>query len=327
MSGRKGSKSKLIVIIVLLLALGGFGLFQWRASRERARGRQVVLSIVRAAIDQYTLDNQVEPRSWADLSRGGYIKEVPFDPVTEREMEWNIAVPDQVNWKTVEVVSSDWNARGSIRFILEIPEGWEHPGAFTRLRVQVPDEREFVLDDNLGMVPYTQETEFLSAELRQESKQRVKSDNLLMVPLSQGRTALVLIGHGYASSPGRLHVIELGAKGGPREVLSSDELGLTEALDVNGDGIRELVTTPCMGEAFGNNLETYHPFQVYRLGEAAGTVAQYSLELSKEYNVKHGDGWAGPSCSNDFAVVKLPGKKALLLPLDEAKKLDQASPK
>jgi competence protein ComGC len=57
-----------------------------RRSREAVL-RQDLLTL-RSLISQYTLDRQKVPQSLDDLVRAGYLKQVPFDPITGRRDTW-----------------------------------------------------------------------------------------------------------------------------------------------------------------------------------------------------------------------------------------------
>ena len=46
------------------------------------------LHTIRAAIDQYTVDNHKAPQTLDDLVRAGYLQELPSDPFTHRPDTW-----------------------------------------------------------------------------------------------------------------------------------------------------------------------------------------------------------------------------------------------
>jgi hypothetical protein len=73
-------------------------------------------------------------------------------------------------------------------------------------------------------------------------------------------------------------------------------------------------------------LLTYDPFNVYKLNAIPGAPAKLSLALSKSYNLKHYYGWAGPNCSEDFAVVLHPrgGSKPVVVPKERAERMEEA---
>jgi len=57
-----------------------------RQARERILRHDLV--IMRAVINQYTIDMQKPPRSLDDVVVAGYLKEVPIDPMTRRKDTW-----------------------------------------------------------------------------------------------------------------------------------------------------------------------------------------------------------------------------------------------
>ena len=232
----------------------------------------------------------------------------------------------QSQWRQVEELRFDWDTHKGVRLVVEIPEGWNDPGDFTRIRVNVPGQKEFVTVNKLGWVRYDSD-EASTSPLVRETRNALKSANVLAVNMAEGRTVLFLFGYSYASSPGSLDILELADSGVPRVVLHREELGVKQLLDVDGDGVVEIVGYPCLSEEFGNGLLTYDPFNVYKL-PASGDRATLSLPLSKSYNLKHYYGWAGPKCRDDVAVVLHPpnGGKPLVMKTLEAKKLTEAKP-
>src|ERR1019366_6766616 len=129
----------------------------------------------------------------------------------------------QTKWRQISDFQFDWNGRQNVKVILEIPENWSDPGDFTRIRILVPGERQFVAKDEGGWVKLRSEAASTSADVR-KYKNLVQSEYVLAENASaQGRTLLFLVGYSYASSPGSLDVIELPASGPPRIVLHKNE--------------------------------------------------------------------------------------------------------
>ncbi len=54
------------------------------------------LSKMRSLLDQYAADKQKLPQSLEDLVTGGYMREIPKDPVTG-EADWTVATGDDPN--------------------------------------------------------------------------------------------------------------------------------------------------------------------------------------------------------------------------------------
>lgn len=235
------------------------------------------------------------------------------------------AATAQTKWRQVSELTLDWDDRPNVRIVLSIPSPWDEPGDFTRVSILVPQRKNVVFTNKTGWVKY--DTEATSAEVK-KYKNIVPSDYVLALKASPNRTLLLLIGYGYASSPGSLDVLEISEDGGARRVLHRDELGLKELRDLDGDGFAEIVGYPCLSQEWGNGLLTYDPFNVYRLSNAPGGNATLSVPLSKSYNLKHYYGWAGPECSEDIAVVLHPpkGGKPIVVSAKEAKQLTESAP-
>jgi hypothetical protein len=223
----------------------------------------------------------------------------------------------QTKWKTIDSFRFDWDGHADVHVTLELPTKWDEGREFSRVRIQVPGQKEFILKDDVGWAHFRSEDATLPQDFAKAAKNLVSSRNLLAVRVSESRTALLLFGIAYGSSPGRLDVIEIGSDGQPRVVLHKNELGVKDIRDLDGDGVAEVVGYPCLSQGFGNDLLTYDPYHVYKFGDNAGTPATLSLPLSKSY------GWAGAQCSEDFAVVLHPpgGGKPRVMKTKDAENL------
>jgi hypothetical protein len=224
-------------------------------------------------------------------------------------------------WKQVSSFQYDWDHHGAATFIFELPSaGADGGGDFTRLRIQVPGRKEFVLVNEDGWVDYPSDGASISSKL---PKTVTSSKHVLAVRAMEKRTLLFLFGYGYASSFGKFDVVEISEAGDPQVVLHRDEFMLEELRDLDGDGIPEVVGKTCLSQTWGNDLLTYDPFNVYKLDATAGSPAKLSLALSKSYNLKHYYGWAGVKCSEDFAVVLHPpgGGKPVVVSKQKAEKM------
>jgi general secretion pathway protein G len=68
------------------------------SNRQRLRNEPSLrksLFVLRTEIDQFTLDHQRRPTSLSELVSGGYIKQIPFDPITGRNDTWRIEKSDE----------------------------------------------------------------------------------------------------------------------------------------------------------------------------------------------------------------------------------------
>jgi hypothetical protein len=229
----------------------------------------------------------------------------------------------QTAWKRVSTFQFEWNGHANVQVSLEIPTQWNDPGDFTRIRIHVPGQKEFVLRNDNGWVKYASEAASISLRLLKR-KNLVTSQYVMALDASDhSRTLLFLLGYSYASSPGSLDVLELSDRGEPQVVLHRDEFGLEDLIDLDADHVAEIVGFPCLSQEFGNGLATYDPFNVYKLAESKGADAQLSIPLSKTYNLKNYYGWAGAKCSEDFAVVLRPpkGGKPIVVSTKEAERI------
>lgn len=235
------------------------------------------------------------------------------------------AATAQTKRRQVSEFALDWDGHPNVRIALSIPSPRVDPGDFTRVSVLVPGHKDVVFTNETGWVKYATEA---TSEQVKKYKNLVPSEYVLALKANPSRTLLFLLGYGYASSPGSLDALEISREGDTRRVLHRDELGLKEFRDLNGDGLAEIVGYPYLSEEWGNGLLTYDPFNVYSLSSVPGGSASLSVPLSKNYNLRHYYGWAGPQCSEDIAVVLHPpkGGKPIVLKAKDAERLtDSAS--
>jgi hypothetical protein len=238
-----------------------------------------------------------------------------------------ISAPAQTKWERVSSFQFDWDGHPGVKVLLDIPQSEAGADVFKRIRIRVPGHKEFVLVNNLMWVKYGSEDAETSPGIR-KAKSLVPSPYVLALQAAENRTLLLLVGWAYGSSPGHLDVIEISDAGEPQVVFHQDEFGLLELRDLDGDGIAEIIGYPCLSQGWGNDLLTYDPFNIYKLGATSATAATLSIPLSKSYNLKHYYGWAGPTCSEDIAVVLHPpkGGKPILMNAKKAQKLMEGKP-
>lgn len=75
---------ELMIVVTIILILAGMAAVRYDKSVERAKEAALHhdLSVMRDAIEHYTLDKQQAPQSLDDLVSAGYLREIPVDPVT-----------------------------------------------------------------------------------------------------------------------------------------------------------------------------------------------------------------------------------------------------
>lgn len=101
---------ELMIVISIILILVSVALPAYNQSILRAREsvlRQNLFTL-RSVISQYTLDKQKAPKSLDDLASGGYLKQIPTDPMTGHNDTWTVDEP------TDEIMSVDQQDQGGI---------------------------------------------------------------------------------------------------------------------------------------------------------------------------------------------------------------------
>jgi len=77
----------IVIFIILILATIGAGRYEQAVVRAREATLRSDLQTMRKAIQDYTQDKEAGPQSLDDLVSGGYLREVPKDPMTQAK-DW-----------------------------------------------------------------------------------------------------------------------------------------------------------------------------------------------------------------------------------------------
>src|SRR2546421_12447761 len=72
----------IVIVIILILVAIAAPMYSNSVVRAREATLHQDLDTLRKCIDQYTLDKQRAPQSLEDLVSGGYLREIPLDPMT-----------------------------------------------------------------------------------------------------------------------------------------------------------------------------------------------------------------------------------------------------
>ena len=89
---------ELMIVISIMLILVSMAVPAYNQSILRAKEsvlRQNLFTL-RSLISQYTLDKQKAPQSLEDLVSGGYIKQIPNDPMTGKA-DWEAVTEEDTN--------------------------------------------------------------------------------------------------------------------------------------------------------------------------------------------------------------------------------------
>ena len=88
---------ELMIVITIILILLGIAAVRYDRAVLRAREATLRqdLSVLRQAIDNYTMDKEAAPQSLEDLQQAGYLHEIPKDPITNAK-DWQLKFGDTV---------------------------------------------------------------------------------------------------------------------------------------------------------------------------------------------------------------------------------------
>lgn len=86
---------ELMIVISMIMILMAVAVPVYNQSVVQARESVLRsnLNTLRSLISQYTLDKQKAPQSLDDLVQGGYLRQIPIDPMT-RETNWEVVQED-----------------------------------------------------------------------------------------------------------------------------------------------------------------------------------------------------------------------------------------
>jgi general secretion pathway protein G len=87
---------ELMIVISMMMILIAIAIPAYRQSIVRAKEGVLKQNLftLRTLISQYTLDKQKAPESLEDLVTGGYIKQIPNDPITLKA-DWTVVQEDE----------------------------------------------------------------------------------------------------------------------------------------------------------------------------------------------------------------------------------------
>ena len=86
----------MIVISIIIILIGmAAGLYGRSIQHAREAVLKKDLMTMREAIDSYTLDKQQAPQTLEDLVQGGYLRQVPVDPITQQN-DWVLHTSETV---------------------------------------------------------------------------------------------------------------------------------------------------------------------------------------------------------------------------------------
>jgi general secretion pathway protein G len=99
----------MIVVSIIMILIGiAAGMYQRSVQRAKEATLRSDLSVMRQAIDHYTLDKESAPQSLEDLvnPQSQYLREIPTDPMTNAK-DWRVEFGDTV-------MSPDQSATGIV---------------------------------------------------------------------------------------------------------------------------------------------------------------------------------------------------------------------
>jgi hypothetical protein len=223
------------------------------------------------------------------------------------------------DWGMAEEFDFDWQGKGQPAHF-KIEQSMDEQ--ISRLTISIKDQKDWVLENDDVWEVFARD--FLKEEdfLKKNRNLAVSKYAFILAPSPAATPWIFLVTPQYGSDPGTLFVLALDTSGQPGIILK-ETLHIKEFRDLDGDGVAEIAGQPCFSQSWSDNLLTYDPLHVYKLAPKPKPELKLSLPLSRDYNMKHYYGWAGPDCGEDLAVVLHPpgGGKPVIMKTEEAKKM------
>jgi general secretion pathway protein G len=88
----------MIVVSIIMILIGiAAGMYQRSVQKAKEATLRSDLSVMRQAIDHYTLDKEAAPQALEDLvnPQSQYLREIPTDPITNAK-DWHVEIGDTV---------------------------------------------------------------------------------------------------------------------------------------------------------------------------------------------------------------------------------------
>ena len=86
----------IVVSIIGILVSIAVPIYQKAILRTRESVLRNNLFTVRTVLDEYTYDKQKAPQSLQDLVTEGYLREIPYDPMTGTNQSWKVEMEDSL---------------------------------------------------------------------------------------------------------------------------------------------------------------------------------------------------------------------------------------
>ncbi|MBV9506185.1 MAG: prepilin-type N-terminal cleavage/methylation domain-containing protein [Acidobacteriia bacterium] len=95
--GRRGFtfvELMVVITIIVVLITMAIPIYQKSIIRSKESVLKNNLFTMRTVIDNYTYDKEKAPPTLQDLVREGYLRDVPFDPITNSNQSWRVIMED-----------------------------------------------------------------------------------------------------------------------------------------------------------------------------------------------------------------------------------------
>ena len=171
---------------------------------------------------------------------------------------------------------------------------WNDPGDFHKISVLYSSGNKLDIYNTGDWVNLD------SIQLQEFQSKNILTSKRILVTTTADRTLLVVFGYSYASTPGKLTIIELSPKN--PKILFQDNFELMSLNDLNNDNLIEAIGLRYYAEFYEGAidspilLQSYKPYHVFEIGTDSLIL---NVELSEEYNNKNYYGFFGLKFDSD----------------------------
>lgn len=87
---------EVLIVVTLIVVLAGIGMSTYTTSIRRAKEAVLLEDLfrMRDALDQYHADKGKWPADLSELVSGGYLRQIPKDPITESTETWQVVMSE-----------------------------------------------------------------------------------------------------------------------------------------------------------------------------------------------------------------------------------------
>ncbi len=217
--------------------------------------------------------------------------------------------------RIVETHSVDLNANGKPDLLeLLVPDNWGDPGDYTDIRITLDSGEVLGISDFLGVEFEPGIWGAAGSEEGKFAKSLIDSRRVAVVPIGNGRVLQVYTEWQFASSPGRLLVVEV--LGATLQHRFEDRVEIRSLTVDHETGKVRMKVQPCY-QAHDTFYE-YVSIDVYDFVSHTWEKFDLNEDASQDATTDIMGVYGGPDCGGEYLAVAIRAGERVLLPIGQA---------